>query len=542
MRVLFTWFVLHVIIAVLLSSCSAKSDGNSSESTDNSSTEDISVSSSPSGSSSNNTTIALGQTFQYQVTTTGTYSGTITYSLSNHPEGMTISSSGLIEWTPTEEGQIKTYSNITITITTASGYVLTQTFDLNVSASSSNTISGGAEHNCIVLDNGSVKCWGRAGKLGIDNNTTMGDGPGEMAALPTINLGTGRTAKSITSGAYHNCVVLDDGSAKCWGENSYGQLGIDNSTNMGDGPGEMASLPTINLGTGRTATAISAKRYHTCALLDNGSVKCWGYNNNGQLGIDNRTDMGDNTGEMAQLAGINLGTGRTAIAIAAGDHQSCAVLDDGSVKCWGLNNYGQLGIDNRTYMGDNSSEMASLPSINLGTGRTAKAVSAGLFHTCALLDDGTVKCWGYNLRGQLGIDNTTTMGDGAGEMAQLTGINLGTGRTAISIAARSYHTCALLDDGSVKCWGRNNYGELGIDNTTDMGDGPGEMAQLTGINLGTGRTATSIAIGNTHSCAKLDNGAVKCWGRNNMGQLGIDNTTDMGDDSGEMASLPSVNL
>jgi len=483
MRVLFSWFVQLFSIAVLLSSCSAKTDDNSSESTDNSSTEDISISSSPSGSSSNNATIALGQTFQYQVTTTGTYSGTITYSLSNHPEGMTISSSGLIEWTPTEEGQIKTYSNITITITTASGYVLTQTFDLTVSASSSNTISGGAEHNCIVLDNGSVKCWGRAGKLGIDNNTTMGDGPGEMAALPTINLGTGRTAKSITSGAYHNCVVLDDGSAKCWGENSYGQLGIDNSTNMGDGPGEMAALPTINLGTGRTATAISAKRYHTCALLDNGSVKCWGYNNNGQL-----------------------------------------------------------GIDNRTYMGDNSSEMASLPSINLGTGRTAKAVSAGLFHTCALLDDGTVKCWGYNLRGQLGIDNTTTMGDGAGEMAQLTGINLGTGRTAISIAARSYHTCALLDDGSVKCWGRNNYGELGIDNTTDMGDGPGEMAQLTGINLGTGRTATSIAIGNTHSCAKLDNGAVKCWGRNNMGQLGIDNTTDMGDDQGEMASLPSVNL
>ena len=75
-----------------------------------------------------------------------------------------------------------------------------------------------------------------------------------------------------------------------------------------------------------------------------------------------------------------------------------------------------------------------------------------------------------------------------------------------------------------------------------MGDEAGEMAQLTGINLGTGRTATSIAIGNTHSCAKLDNGAVKCWGRNNMGQLGIDNTTDMGDDPGEMVSLPSVNL
>ena len=158
MRVWFTWFVLLFSIAVLLSSCSAKSDGNSSESSDNSSTEDISISSSASGSSSNNTTVALGQKFEYQVTTTGTYSGTVTYSLSNHPEGMTISSTGLIEWTPTESDEIKTYSNITITITTASGYVITQTFDLTVSASSSNTISGGAEHNCIVLDNGSVKC------------------------------------------------------------------------------------------------------------------------------------------------------------------------------------------------------------------------------------------------------------------------------------------------------------------------------------------------------------------------------------------------
>ena len=124
MRVFFSWFVLLFSIAVLLSSCSAKTDDNSSESTDNSSTEDISVSSSPSGSSSNNTTVVLGQKFQYQVTTTGTYSGTLTFSLSNHPEGMTISSSGLIEWTPTESEQIKTYSNITITITTASGYVL----------------------------------------------------------------------------------------------------------------------------------------------------------------------------------------------------------------------------------------------------------------------------------------------------------------------------------------------------------------------------------------------------------------------------------
>jgi len=309
----FTWFVLQVIIAVLLSSCSQKGDDNTSESTENSSSsssEDISISSTPSSSDSNNANVTFGQTFQLQVTTTGTYSGTITFSLSNHPEGMTISSSGLIEWTPTEEDQIKIYSNITITITTASGYVLTQTFALTVTASSATIISAGFNHSCAVLDNGSAKCWGynQNGPLGIDNNTpnTMGDSSGEMAQLTGINLGTGRTATSISAGTQHTCALLDNASVKCWGYNLYGQLGIDNNNSMGDGSGEMAQLTGINLGTDRTATAISKGYDHTCALLDNTSVKCWGWNHYGQLGIGSNVTIGDDPGEMASLPLINL--------------------------------------------------------------------------------------------------------------------------------------------------------------------------------------------------------------------------------------------
>ena len=127
MRVFFTCFFLLFSIAVLFSSCSPKSDDNTTENT----SEDISISSSP----SDNSTLAFGQTYQYQVTSTGTYSGAITYSLSNQPDGMTISNTGLVEWTPTKASQIKTHSNITITITTASGYVLTQTYDLTVTGS-----------------------------------------------------------------------------------------------------------------------------------------------------------------------------------------------------------------------------------------------------------------------------------------------------------------------------------------------------------------------------------------------------------------------
>ena len=192
---------------------------------------------------------------------------------------------------------------------------------------------------------------------------------------------------------------------------------------MGRLSGHMDQLTGINLGTGRTATATATGNEHTCALLDNASVKCWGYNNFGQLGIDNTTEMGKTSGSMAQLTGINLGTGRTATAIAAGYDHNCALLDNASVKCWGQNTYGQLGIDNTTHMGDNSSEMAQLTSINLGTGRTATAISAGFYRSCALLDNASVKCWGRNHVGQLGIDNTTQMGDNTGEMDQLLGID-----------------------------------------------------------------------------------------------------------------------
>ena len=227
-------------------------------------------------------------------------------------------------------------------------------------------------------------------------------------------------------------------------------------------------------------------RNHTCAILDNASVKCWGENGQGQLGIGNKVDKGDNSNEMGDnLPSIDLGTGRTATAIAAGAYITCALLDNGAVKCWGDNNIGQLGIGNTTDMGDNSEEMGdNLPSIDLGTGRTATAIASMRNHTCVILDNAAVKCWGQNTDGQLGIDNTTLMGDGTGDMGDnLSSIDLGTGRTATAIAAGYYHSCAALDNGAVKCWGDNAYGQLGIGTTDDMGDNTGEMAALTGIDL-----------------------------------------------------------
>ena len=204
-----------------------------------------------------------------------------------------------------------TYSDCTIKITDADGNdsntLTIPAFTVQSTTSSANTISAGNNFTCIVLDNASVKCWGynAQGQLGIDSTTSIGDSSGEMASLTGINLAAGRTATAITGGALHTCAILDNASVKCWGYNGYGQLGIDNSTSMGDGAGEMALIPTVNLGTGRTATAVSVGYQHSCAVLDNASIKCWGRNENGQLGIDNDTVMGDGAGEMAVLPSIS---------------------------------------------------------------------------------------------------------------------------------------------------------------------------------------------------------------------------------------------
>jgi uncharacterized repeat protein (TIGR01451 family) len=412
------------------------------------------------------------------------------------------------------------------------------------------SLSAGNSHTCAALTGGRLKCWGGSGsgQLGQGSSTARGDGSNEMGAnLAAIELGAGRRAVSVGAGANVSCAVLDDGRLKCWGQNSSGELGLGDTAARGDAPGEMGdALPAVDLGAGRTATAVSVGGAAVCATLDNGTVKCWGQNNGGGLGQGDTATRGDGPGEMGNnLNAIDLGAGRTVVAVAAGGH-SCAVLDDGTLKCWGFGGTGRLGYGDSTSRGDNANEMgANLPAVALGTGRTATAVTTGNSHTCALLDDGAVKCWGSGGNGQLGNGSVTNLGDGANEMGDnLQPVNLGAGRTATAISAAGNHTCALLDDGSVKCWGVGASGELGNGTAATIGDGPNEMGDnLLPIDLGSGRTAVAITSGATHSCAVLDDTTIRCWGENASGQLGLGDTADRGEAPGEMgASLPTVDL
>ena len=175
-------------------------------------------------------------------------------------------------------------------------------------------------------------------------------------------------------------------------------------------------------------------------------------------------------------------------------------------------------------------------------------IAAGWGHSAVLFKNGMVKCWGYNNEGQLGYGDTNNRGDNVGEMGDsLPTVNLGTGRTAVQISAGDYHTVVLLDNGTVKCWGRNNYGQLGYGDTEYRGDEPGEMGDnLPPIDLGiggTGRIIAQISASFSHTGVLFDNGAVKHWRVNGFGQLGYGDASNRGDEVGEMGdNLPIVDL
>ena len=403
-------------------------------------------------------------------------------------------------------------------------------------------------HFCALLNNGKVKCWGSNSKaqLGQGNLTDIGGSAGQMGDnLSAIDLGTGKTAVSLNVTSYASCAILNDGTERCWGFND-GTLGT-KTLEVGDDSNETGnSLPTISFGAGLTVQKISAG-YTPCALFTNGSVKCWGMNTYGNVGLGNTNHYGDEVTETATaLPFVDLGTGRTATKIFNYGYQVCALLDNSALKCWGYGPYGALGYGDTTSRGSAANQMGdNLPAVNVGTGKTVVDLGAGYLHNCALLNDSTVKCWGYNYYGELGYGNTTNRGSAANQMGDnMPAVSLGTGRTAKAVAAGMYHTCAILDNDSVKCWGMNTYGQLGYGNTTNYGSAANQMGDnLPVVDLGTGRTAKSIYAGDYFTCALLDNNAFKCWGRNNFAQLGQGDFVNRGVSAGQMGdSLPAISL
>ena len=414
-------------------------------------------------------------------------------------------------------------------------------------------ITTGAFDSCAV-HTPAMRCWGYGGdgQLGYGDRKSIGDDETPGSVGP-VNLGPGRTAVAISAGNVHTCALLDDGTVRCWGFGADGRLGYGDEQTIGDNEPPGSAGP-VNLGPGRTAKAISAGDGHTCAILDNNTVRCWGYGFDGRLGYNNTQSIGDD--ETPGSAGpVDFGPGLTAKAISAGNAHTCAILSDDTVRCWGFGGAGRLGygtksclpstpgtavqcpvdvgrgcwlINNECAPNPNAPSPANMGPVNLGPGRTAKAISAGQFHTCAILDNNTVRCWGTAASGRLGYGNPESIGDN--ETPDAAGpVDLGPGRTAKAITAGGEHTCAVLDDDSVRCWGFGAFGQLGYASRASIGDD--ETPRSVGpVDLGPGRTAKAISAGLYHTCARLDDDSVRCWGYGANGRLGYCNELTIGDD------------
>ena len=390
-------------------------------------------------------------------------------------------------------------------------------------------VGGGNFYTCAILDDDSLKCWGynQNGQTALPTSH-RGDQPGEMGEnLVFVDLDIDKEEEEeeevgpgvvLALGLDHACAINEDGMLKCWGDNGSGELGVARTSNVtcsdadGNSRGCIKAPMMVELGTDRTAIQINLGDAYTCAILDDDSLKCWGINLNGVLGIGGSPPL-----LSEDPLEVELETGRTPRALSVGATHSCAVLDNGTLVCWGENSSGQLG--------DGTSNVRSIPTeITLGDGRTATSVSAGVLHTCAILDNGALNCWGENRQGGLGINSTTNQNSP-------TGVTLPDNKTALAVGTGSRHTCAILSDDSLVCWGRNENGQLGV------GTSSNEVCSISGtdydciktpveVNLGTDRSAKEISLGTEHTCALLDNGSVKCWGQNTFGKLGDGSTTN----------------
>ena len=365
------------------------------------------------------------------------------------------------------------------------------TLNGNFAAPTVTQISTGRIHTCALLSTGNVRCWGNGLYIGYGNgNTRIGDNE-TPASAGDVNVGG--NVIQIATGSSHTCALLSAGNVRCWGENTFGGLGYGNLNIVGliDTP---ASAGDVNVG--GTVTQISASEDYTCALLSTGNVRCWGQGAAGNLGYGNTNNIGDN--ETPASAG-DVNVGGTVTQISAGDRWTCALLSIGNVRCWGEGLDGKLGYGNTNNIGDNETP-ASAGDVNVGG--TVTQITTGARHTCALLSTGNVRCWGQgdtgNLGfGNLGYGNTNNIGDNE-TPASAGDVNVG--GTVTQISAK-FHTCVRLSTGNVRCWGYNVAGQLGYGDTTNRGVPGGDVSILTSVPLTVtfdGLQATSVVkVNNT---------------------------------------------
>jgi alpha-tubulin suppressor-like RCC1 family protein len=345
-------------------------------------------------------------------------------------------------------------------------------------------VGGGNAQSCALLSDANVYCWGddSVGQLG--SGAAGGPKPGRVPGLAGVT--------ALATAGDHSCAILADERVWCWG--SFGDI-EDQPAGLPD-----TMLPVVVQGAD-AATAIATGNAIGCAVLADGTARCWGFANGSLLG----------DGSMDSSAASVAVTGVTdAIGIAVGTTQACVLRPGGTVRCWGSNDDGQIG-DGTTVTRTTPVDVPGLTGV--------ASIAAGEYHTCALLADGTVKCWGRNDSGQLGL-GTSDGPEACFRACSTTPQVVPDLSGVVALAAGNDITCAVLSSGGVKCWGRNPWGQLGIGKY-----GPEttcaslDLCAPSPTSLPTLRDATGVMAGD-HSCAILSDGSIQCWGDDQWGELG----------------------
>jgi alpha-tubulin suppressor-like RCC1 family protein len=368
-------------------------------------------------------------------------------------------------------------------------------------------ISGGYKHTCVRLITGALKCWGSCGYGQCGNGAA-----GAILWPDWVNGYEDGGAIQVDAGSYHSCAVTSGNGAQCWGYSRYGQLG----NGVGDGSTDtFSTTPQDVSGLGSGVARICTGGYFSCALVTGGNVACWGQNNYAQLGLGSTTPSFYNT---PQLVHNPSGSGPLTgiVDIDCGSSHACALTSGTEMLCWGANFYGNIGDDTAThprvrpvFVVDSTGMSSHLSGI--------REIDLGWHQSCARVP-GAQKCWGWNNFGQVGdgtnVDKYAPVWvlDGGGSPLP-NPVQLGNG---------GRHSCSTVSGQVAFCWGRNEDGELG-----DGTSGAGNQRWFADIVLESIGPPVQLAQvlevdgGGFHTCAAVGADAeMMCWGLNDGGQLG----------------------
>jgi alpha-tubulin suppressor-like RCC1 family protein len=381
-------------------------------------------------------------------------------------------------------------------------------------------IAGGWESTVVLMPAGSVSGWGQQLNGAIGNGVTSSMVAGPSPALVLDGQSAATTAVGLGGWDNGACAVTPVGRLYCWGDNGVGQVGNGTKNNA---PAPVLVMDIDGGIPDTTATVVDRGYLWTCAVMRSGRVKCWGSQSEGRLGNSNTS--GPDVTRPADVPGFTGQTpSTTAVGLSLGENTACALLQNGTIKCWGSNSFGEVG--DGTLSSSRPSPVAVVTIDGSSAATTAVSVAHGDNHGCALMQNGTVRCWGNNTQfGSLGTgDGMDHPSPALVSTLQIDGTT--PARTAVSLATKNDTTCALMADGSILCWGRGENGRIG--NGVDVMNKPVPTSVDRSVIDGStpAKRAVAVTAGVYHFCAVMENGDVRCWGKNNQGQAGVPGPAD----------------